>query len=1205
MTRDGASSDVVTVLVVGSESPATAKLIEVLRGEAYHVMCRSPSTALAAAMEHQPALILVASQVGDGERAAVVRAVRGEPSLRDTLVAQLMNESTSADRLPRDPEAVVDGYLFFAARPDTILAQLRALLRTRAAITAARQQPAHPAQVDDVARRQAFLDAMVDLAFVKDSDFRYVMVNEANCAFFGRSEHEILGKTDFELMAEPAARTCRRTDERALHEERMVVSVEAVDGRIFESRKFPVPLHGGHGVGGVIRDLTLERRAEATLQQSEARLRSLVRILQTSAASVQDLLDTALNEAVALTESRFGYIYRYDEERQTFEINTWSSGVMPECDVVAPPEVYELAGTGIWGEVVRQRGPIIVNDFRAPHPLKRGYPEGHVELESFMSIPVLRGERIVAVVGMGNRATDYTEVDVLQLTLLMDGVWNVVERLDAEAAARREKDNLTAALAAAPVAMLVFDEDEKLSYANPAAEELFEQRSGDIEGRRCGDFIGCAHRHRDPRGCGHTDACVDCPLDRAIKATLAGDEGVSGEAFLDRDAPDAAKWVTYRVNPVMLDRRRGAVMALNDITPRKLTQEALLQERRLLRTVIDNLPDSIYAKDHLGRKTLANRMDLEYMGVDSEADALGKTDAELFPSEFAEALMADDRRVLATGMPVRDREEIVADRSGQTRWLLTSKFPLKDATGKVVGLVGTGHDVTQQRRAEAERQRLLTQIQTQARQLRQILETVPQGVLLLDDEGHVLLANPAAERDCAVMARGSGERLSSLGDRDLTELLTSPPKGLWHEVRSGERLYEVIARPIRDEVTSARGHWVMVINDATEERRVRDHLQQQARLAAVGQLAAGIAHDFNNIMAVIILYARMTEVAPGLAARDRERLGAINQQAYHATKLIEQLLDFSRSSVMERRPVDLLPLLEEHVRLLQRTLPESITISVRSGEDDYTVDGDVTRLQQALLNLAINARDAMAEGGELTFTLARIEVGPGAPPPLVGMAPGPWIKLGVADTGSGIADEIRAHLFEPFHTTKAPGQGTGLGLAQVHGIVRQHDGHIGVETAIGVGTTFTLYLPAFVVSGELDQPRVEGDLELGQGEVVLIVEDNGALREALHDTLVGWGYEVREASHGGEALALLEEAGGEIDVVLSDVVMPGMGGAALAEALHARGVETPLVLMSGHAETQLLDPSSPRETYPWLRKPLQLDELARTLRVVLRAGPRS
>ncbi len=482
---------------------------------------------------------------------------------------------------------------------------------------------------------------------------------------------------------------------------------------------------------------------------------------------------------------------------------------------------------------------------------------------------------------------------------------------------------------------------------------------------------------------------------------------------------------------------------------------------------------------------------------------------------------------------------------------------------------------------------------------------MPQGVLLLDDEGHVLLTNPAAERDCAVMARGSGERLSRLGDRDLTELLTSPPKGLWHEVRSGELIYEVIARPIRDEVTSARGRWVMVINDATEERRVRDHLQQQARLAAVGQLAAGIAHDFNNIMAVIILYARMTEAAPGLSKRDRERLVAINQQAYHATKLIEQLLDFSRSSVMERQPVDLLPLLEEHVRLLRRTLPESITISIASGEDDYTIDGDVTRLQQALLNLAINARDAMPEGGELTFRLSRIEVGPGAPPPLVGMAPGPWIQLGVADTGSGIADEIRARLFEPFHTTKAPGKGTGLGLAQVHGIVRQHDGHIGVETAIGVGTTFMLYLPAFVVSGELDQPRVEGDLELGQGEVVLIVEDNGVLREALHDTLVGWGYEVREASHGREALALLEEAGGEIDVVLSDVVMPGMGGAALAEALHARGVETPLVLMSGHAETQLLDPSSPRGTHPWLRKPLQLDELARTLRAVLRAGPRS
>ncbi len=1053
----------------------------------------------------------------------------------------------------------------------------------------------------DAGYPQSFLDAMTDLAYVKDAEFRYTMINRANCAYFGLSESEILGKTDFDLMPEPQARACRDSDERALREGRIVVTTETVGDQEFESRKFPVQLTDGTGVGAIIRNVTPERSAEAMVRQSEARLRTLVRILQHPAMSIQDLLDYALNEAVTLTESTVGYIYRYDEDRKQFVLNAWSKEVMPACSVQEPQLIYDLDRTGIWGEAVRQRRPIIVNDFQAPNPLKKGYPEGHVPLETFLTIPVTREDRIVATVGMGNKATGYTEADALQLTLLMDAVWNIVERLEAENAVQREKDNLTSALAAAPIAMLVFDEGERLLYANPLAERLFGQNTVTLIGHRCGDFIACDMRHTDPRGCGYTDQCALCPLNLAIKSALDSHGGDSGEALLTRDLPARPMWVTYRVNSVILDGRPCAIMALDDITRRKQTEEALIQERLLLRTVIDNIPDSIYAKDSRGRKTLANRADLDFMGVDSEREVLGKTDFELFPKSIATSFASDDQHVLTTGEPVLEREELVTDRRGNTRWLQTSKFPLRDASGRVIGLVGTGRDVTGRRQAVAERQLLLSQIQTQAEQLQHVLETVPQGVLLLSEDGHILLHNPLAERDLAALAQGEADRLTALGGQPLQEFFTSPPKGLWHEVRGAGRVFEVIARPIEKNGSPASGHWVMVINDATEERRVRDELQQQARLAAVGQLAAGIAHDFNNIMAVIILHARLTEASPALSEPDRERIAGITQQAYHASRLIEQLLDFSRSSMLDRRTLDLMPLLKEHVKLLERTLPETIAVSCDCESGEYVVEGDVTRLQQVLLNLAINARDAMPKGGALRFSLSHV-TSTAAHPPLPGMPGGDWVRIAVTDTGTGIPDELLSHIFEPFQSTKAPGKGTGLGLAQVHGLVSQHQGYIGVQTASGAGTTFTIYLPAFREAAPSETQPGDEPLLHGNGETVLIVEDNAALREALHHMLLEWRYQVLVAANGHDALALLDSPVAAVDVILSDAVMPVMGGPALAHALHARGRDIPMLIMSGHAEAQPISELRAYGVRAWLSKPLQLDELARTLHAACHDG---
>ncbi len=504
----------------------------------------------------------------------------------------------------------------------------------------------------------------------------------------------------------------------------------------------------------------------------------------------------------------------------------------------------------------------------------------------------------------------------------------------------------------------------------------------------------------------------------------------------------------------------------------------------------------------------------------------------------------------------------------------------------------------------AETRSLLQQAQEQARQVQHIVDTMPNGVLLLDDGRRIALANPIAQEYLALLGGVEvGDVLTHLGGRPAAELLQSPPGGLWYELEVAgppHRLFEVDARPL--ETGPEASGWVLVIRDVTREREIQQRSQRQDRLAAVGQLAAGIAHDFNNILTGIIGFAELARYQPGSAESLDRDLERIIEQGGQAAHLIRQVLDFSRQSVAEKGSLELVSLVEETIELLERTIPEDIRIvlDVEGEHEAYRVEANPAQIQQMLTNLAVNARDAMSAGGVLQIRLSRLTLMPGERLPGLDLPPGDWIVIVVSDTGVGIPPEALLHIFEPFFTTKEVGKGTGLGLAQVYGIVKQHGGDIDVESRPGQGTTFTLYLPVSSPSGKRPhQPIEEGALPHGYGELILLVEDDSATLNVIKAMLEHLGYQILTAGNGRHALEVYDDYRGEIALVLTDVTMPEMGGVALSRTLQERDPAIKVVAMTGYPLEIEAKGLLSQGVMEWLQKPLNLEKLAWTVRQVL------
>ena len=496
--------------------------------------------------------------------------------------------------------------------------------------------------------------------------------------------------------------------------------------------------------------------------------------------------------------------------------------------------------------------------------------------------------------------------------------------------------------------------------------------------------------------------------------------------------------------------------------------------------------------------------------------------------------------------------------------------------------------------------RLVDRLAKQQYRLESLIKELPIGILLFNEDNCLITANTLGQEYLShLTTEGVGDQISRLGSYTLPEILEQRTSSLPFEINMEEPSnlkFEAMARVI---IGGERPEWVLTIRDITKERAIQEQMQMRDRLATVGQLAAGIAHDFNNIMAAIVIYADLLSVDPTISEDGQQQLATIQQQIQRASSLIRQILDFSRRSVIAKTTLDLLPFIKEIEKLLQRMLPETIHTALKYDQDSYMVYVDPTRIQQVLMNLAVNGRDAMPEGGELTFELKKLHLDKGDEMPQSYLQPGDWIQLSVSDTGIGIKPDHLKHIFEPFFTTKPTGEGTGLGLAQVYGIVKQHEGFINVESQLGEGTTFHIYLPQLVEEEQKEKGEDDVVQVNGASRSVLLVEDNQATQNAVKAMLASLQFNVFGARNGVEALGILEQQSTLVDLVVSDIVMPEMSGVELYKIIHQQYPDLKFCFITGHPIEGEASELLARPEIVWLQKPFSIQEFQHAVQTLL------
>jgi len=695
--------------------------------------------------------------------------------------------------------------------------------------------------------------------------------------------------------------------------------------------------------------------------------------------------------------------------------------------------------------------------------------------------------------------------------------------------------------------------------------------------------------------------------DRTVRqfqdAVLRSDEHYSVEYRIIRPNDGEVRWIATEArierdpegNPLRLI---GAHM---DITERVFAREMLEESERRFRQISDSAPVPIWVSNLDGTRAFANLAYREFLGVDYDAALSFDWRKILHPDDLPRILqeqVAGEKSLKTFSLEARYRR---AD--GEWRWIRSESQPRLDPAGVHIGFIGVAHDITAARHAESELRRLndmlATQVEVRTKE-RDRIWSVSQDLLLVTDQfGNWVSTNPAWTETLGWsqgdLESGPSEQPQEVR-RELTRLLLASKTGRF-DVRM--RHSDGSERWISWTATTDEDAIYAVGRDITGERQSQDALRvaeealkQSQKLEAMGQLTGGVAHDFNNLLTPILGSLDMLQRRGVGTEREQRLIAGALQSADRAKTLVQRLLAFARRQPLQPVAVDVVGLVAGMAQLIESTTGPQIQVVVNASDHVPSANADPNQLEMAILNLSVNARDAMVDGGTLRISVSAEPLATGH---RSGLPDGRYVRVSVADTGTGMPDEVAARAIEPFFSTKGIGKGTGLGLSMVHGLALQLGGALTISSKVGLGTNVELWLP---VNDELAFQAAAASeyLPNNLAGVALLVDDEENVRTSTVDMLTEIGFAVVEASSAEAAIQLVEE-GQKFDLLVTDHLMPGMSGIDLIDRLRSGRPSLRALVISGFAETDGIDPGLPR-----LTKPFRQSELATSIATLMGTG---
>jgi two-component system, cell cycle sensor histidine kinase and response regulator CckA len=923
---------------------------------------------------------------------------------------------------------------------------------------------------------------------------------------------------------------------------------------------------------------------DAQLSRTEAQLRVTARQQEAVAhlgqqalvgAPLDELIAAAVALAARVLEVPLASVLELRAESRSLLLRAgvgWRDGAVGRTVLPADPDSHA-------GYVLRSAGPVVVEDLAtdarfgsAPLLTPRG-------VVSSLSVLVPGPARPFGILGAHTaQPREFTIHDTHFLQAVANVLAAAIDRAHTEEALRRSEEHFRSLIENASDIVTIVGENGVFRYASPSVERVLGYAPRELLERNAFDYV-------------HPD---DIPVVGEALARAIHHPGSPQAAQFRFRAQDGAWRVLETVGQARVGPGGSAQLIVNarDVTERQRQERALRENKERLRTVIAGAPLVLFALDRDAVFTMVEGRGLDAVGV-RPALLIGRSALQLF-AELPQAV-ADVRRAL-TGETFSSTVEVFG--VVFEAWY----SPVRDADGVVAGVIGVGTDITERCRAEAALRR-------SEESHRALVQHASYAIYRSSVEGRFLTVNPAlvrmlgyesAEQLLAVELAADvyadpDERRRILG-RFESEDVVEGVEVTWKRRDGEEILVRLSGRAVRRS-DGAIDCFETIAEDVTERRALEEQLRQSQKMEAIGQLTGGIAHDFNNLLTIILANAQLVaKVLPPAQGDAHADLRDVMSAALRGRVMVKELLGFARRSRLDLQSVHLGGLIADLSGFLRRILPADVEI-VTAGEDGLPdVRADVYATEQILFNLVTNARDAMPNGGVLRIETSRTHLTEEQRQAWGAVQAGEHVCLSVGDTGTGMDGETRAHMFEPFFTTKPLGKGTGLGLATVYGLVKQHGGGIDVDSEPEKGTRFRIYFP--VADGGTVAPRPLGNVAEVRGgrETVLVVEDDDQLRRAAKRILEAAGYQIVTAADGLEALEALRQTAG-VQLVFSDLVMPRLGGRALYDAARREGHATPFLFASGYSDPDRA--ASLDQSIPLLHKPWTESDLLGRIREIL------